>query len=183
TKTFLRSLQAYSNPGRLKNLRYDVEEIHRHQAGRQALSDVASLQDLVTHLGTVASYLSTAEAVLPSDHAWVEHMKTARSAVLGQVGDPGKRATATFRQQTLRRLTDLKKAYVQAYLSLHLKARLGVNEDKRKIRLTRDERLQLLQKLSTIDLMPRQHLTEFQKQLGDLTSCFALTEQELDTTP
>ena len=49
---------------------------------------------------------------------------------------------------------------------LHLKARLGVNEDKRKARLMRDERLQTLQKLSTIDLMPRQHLTEFQNRLA-----------------
>jgi hypothetical protein len=43
--------------------------------------------------------------------------------------------------------------------------------------------LQTLQKLSTIYLMPRQHLTEFQNRLDRLTSCFALTEQELDTTP
>ena len=47
----------------------------------------------------------------------------------------------------------------------------------------RDGRLQALQKLSTIALMPRQHLTEFQNRLAGLTSCFALTEQELDTTP
>jgi hypothetical protein len=110
-------------------------------------------------------------------------MKTARSEVLIQIDDPGKRTAATFRQQTLRRLADLKKAYVQAYLTLHLKARLGVNEDKRKARLMRDGRLQTLQKLSTIYLMPRQHLTEFQNRLDRLTSCFALTEQELDTTP
>jgi hypothetical protein len=111
-------------------------------------------------------------------------MKTARSEVLAQIGDPAKRTAATFRQQTLRRLTDLKKAYVQTYLMLHLKARLGVNEDKRKTRLMLDERLQTLQKLSTIDLMPRQHLTDFQKRLGeDIRSCFTLTEQELDTTP
>jgi len=40
-----------------------------------------------------------------------------------------------------------------------------------------------LQRLSTIDLMPRQHLTEFQNRLAGLMSCFALTEQELDATP
>src|SRR5215510_14049798 len=110
-------------------------------------------------------------------------MKTARSEVLIQIDDPGKRMAATFRQQTLRRLADLKKTYVQAYLNLHLKDRLGVNEDKRKARLMRDGRLQTLQRLSTIDLMPRQHLTEFQNRLDRLTSCFVLTEQELDTTP
>lgn len=93
------------------------------------------------------------------------------------------RSAASFRQQTLRTLSDLKKAYVQTYLTLHVKARLGVNEDKRKTTLMRDERLQALQKLSTIDLMPRQQLTDLQNRLASLTSCFALTEQELATTP
>jgi hypothetical protein len=164
-------------------LRYDVQEIRQHRVGLQALRDVDALQELVTHLSPVAAYLSTAEAVLPSDHVWVESMKTVRSEVLIQIDDPGKRTAATFRQQTLRRLADLKKAYVQAYLKLHHKARLGVNEDKRKARLMHDGRLQILQRLSTIDLMPRQHLTEFQNRLAGLTSCFALTEQELDATP
>jgi hypothetical protein len=183
TKTFLEALQAYSTPGRLKNFRYDVQDVRKHREGLEALREIEFLQGLATDLGAVASYLSTAEAVLPSEHVWVENMKTARNEVLGQIGDPGKRTTATFRQQTLRRLTALKKAYLQAYLMLHLKARLGVNDDKRKTRLMLDERLQILQKLSTIDLMPRQHLTDFQNRLTGLTSCFALTEQELDTTP
>jgi hypothetical protein len=58
-----------------------------------------------------------------------------------------------------------------------------VNEDKRKTGLMGDERLKVLQKLSTIELMPRQHLTDFQNRLAGLKSCFALTEQELDATP
>ena len=35
---------------------------------------------------------------------------------------------------------------------MHAKARLGVNEDRRKAQLVGDERLKTLQKLSTIDL-------------------------------
>jgi hypothetical protein len=31
--------------------------------------------------------------------------------------------------------------------------------------------------------MPRQHLTEFQRRLADLKSCFSLTEQEIDASP
>jgi len=46
-----------------------------------------------------------------------------------------------------------------------------------------DERLKVLQKLSTIELMPRQHLSDFQNRLAGLKSCFALTEQELDASP
>jgi len=58
-----------------------------------------------------------------------------------------------------------------------------VNEDKRKAQLMGDERLKDLQKLSTIDLMPRQHLSDFQNRLAGLKSCFALTEQEMEASP
>ncbi len=183
TKTFLESLQAYSSPGKLKNFRYDAQEVKRHEDGLKALSEIESLQELVSDLGPVASYLSTAEAVLPTDHEWVERMKATRDAVLAQVSDPAQRTSSAFRQQTLRKLTDLKKSYVQAYLAMHTRARLGVNEDKRKSALMGDERLKTLSRLSTIDLMPRQHLTDFQNRLAGLKSCFALTEQDLDASP
>ncbi|WP_217125923.1 DUF6079 family protein [Hydrogenophilus thiooxidans] len=183
TKTFLESLQAYSSPGKFRNFRYDVQEVTRHEDGLRNLSEIESLQELVRDLGPVASYLSTAEAVLPTDHEWVERMKATRDAVLAQVSDPAQRTSSAFRQQTLRKLTDLKKAYVQAYLAMHTRARLGVNEDKRKRALLQDERLKKLQQLSTVDLMPRQHLTDFQNRLASLKSCFALTEQDLVTAP
>lgn len=183
TKTFLESLQAYSSPGKLKNFRYDAQEVKRHEGGLAALSEIESLQELVSDLGPMASYLSTAEAVLPTDHEWVERMKATRDAVLAQVSDPAQRTSSAFRQQTLRKLTDLKKSYVQAYLAMHTRARLGVNEDKRKSALLQDERLKTLSRLSTIDLMPRQHLTDFQNRLAGLKSCFALTEQDLMAEP
>ncbi|RLB88286.1 MAG: ATP-binding protein, partial [Deltaproteobacteria bacterium] len=81
------------------------------------------------------------------------------------------------------KLLNLKREFISTYLALHAKARLGVNEDKRKTGLMGDERLKVLQKLSAIELMPRQHLTDFQNRLAGLKSCFALTEQELDATP
>jgi len=183
TKTFLESLQAYSSTGKLKNFRYDAQEVTSHRSGLNSLAEIRSLEDLVADLGTTASFLSTAEAVLPADHEWVGKMKIAREEILAQLGDPDKRGAATFRQQTQRNLTDLKKTYVQSYLALHTKARLGVNEDKRKTRLTTDERLKLLQKISTIELMPRQHLSDFQNRLAGLKSCFALTEQEMEASP
>ena len=183
TKKFLESLQAYSTPGRLKNFRYDAQEIHQHSDGLQALREIESLQSLMIDLGAVASYLSTAEATLPTNHEWVEQVRTARADILAKIGDPSQRYAASFRQQTMRTLSDLKKAYVQTYLKLHVKVRRGVNEDKRKTTLMRDERLQALQKLSTIDLMPRQQLVDFQNRLTIFTSCFALTEQELMIMP
>jgi len=69
TKAFLESMQAYSSPGKLKNFRYDAGEVSGHRDGLKALNKVESLQELVTDLAPTASYLSTAEAVLPSEHS------------------------------------------------------------------------------------------------------------------
>jgi len=183
TKSFLESLQAYDSPGKLKNFRYNALEVQGHEDGLKALKEIESLQGLVDDLGPTAAYLATAEAVLPSDHTWIDSMKAAQGDVLAAITDPPQRRAPAFRQQTQRRLSELKKAYLASYLGMHVKARLGVNEDKRKAQLIGDERLKKLQRLSTIDLMPRQHLTDFQNRLAGLRSCFALTEQDIEATP
>ena len=183
TKSFLESLQVYSSPGKLKNFRYDVQEVTSYQKGLDSLTEIRSLQELVADLSSTTSFLSMAEAVLSADHELMGRMKKTRDEVLVQLGNPDKYGAATFRQQTKRKLADLKKVYVQTYLGMHTKARLGMNQDKSKTRLMGDERLKVLQKLSTIELMPCQHLDTFQARLAGLKSCFALTEQELNASP
>jgi hypothetical protein len=183
TKVFLESLQAYNSPGKLKNLRYDTPEINAHREGVRALGELEALHGLAADLGPTASYLSTAEAVLPSDDPWSEQVKAARSDVLAQLADPAQRGAASFRQQTQRRLAELKRAYLQRYLAAHTRARLGVNEDRRKVQLMSERRLKALQELATIELMPRQQLVELQNRLANLKSCFTLTEHDLDATP
>ena len=183
TKNFLESLQAYNSPGKLKNFRYEAQEVTSNREGLCTLAEIESLRELVADLSTTTSFLATAEAALPLNHEWVDKTKVTRDEIRTQLRDPDKRNAATFRQQTQLRLVDLKKAYVETYLGLHTRARLGVNEDKRKAELMSDERLLMLQKLCTIELMPRQHLTDFQNRMTGLKSCFALTEQEMDAAP
>lgn len=183
TKTFLESLQAYTTPGKLKNFKYSAKEVNEQRKGLNALNDIEVLQGLVADLGANASYITTAEAILPTGHEWVAKVKTARDTILEQIVDPAKREEAGFRQQAQRKIADLKKEYRNSYLTLHTKARLGVNDDKRKAKLSVDRRLKTLQKLATIDLMPRQQLTDFQGRLERLDSCFALIEKDLDASP
>ena len=66
--------------------------------------------ELVADLGSTASYLSTAEAVLPASHDWIDRMKSIRDEVIAEFGDPAKRGATTFRQKTQRRLGDLELA-------------------------------------------------------------------------
>jgi len=181
-KTFLESLQAYASPGRLKNFRYDASEVKAQKDGLDTMRALASLQEFVVELSPTASYLAQAEMVLPEDHAWVQHVRSARSDVRKRL-EENRTTHSALRTQLRQRLSKLKQDYINTYIALHTKARLGVNDDKRKAALLGDERVEHLQKLATIELMPASQLTEFRNRLADLKSCFALTEQELQAAP
>jgi hypothetical protein len=118
-----------------------------------------------------------------AEHVWVDRMKTIRKDILDALKQADLSALSAQSQGIGGKLQQLKKEYTVAYIGLHTKARLGLNDDKRKAALLNDLRLQTLLKLAGIDLMPRQQLTDFQNRLAGLKSCFALTEQHLDTTP
>ena len=182
-KGFFESLQAYSSPGKLKNFRYSGPEVLAHEKAVKALDELDALRGFIMDHGPTASWLSTAEAVLPTEHDWVDGMKTTRQDVLGALKQADLTELATQSQGIGAKLQKLKKDYTVAYIGLHTKARLGVNDDKRKAGLLNDQRLQTLLKLAGIDLMPRQQLTDYQNRLAGLKSCFALTEQNLDASP
>lgn len=182
-KGFFESLQAYSSPGKLKNFRYSAPEVLAHEKAVKALDELDALREFIMDHGPTASWLSTAEAVLPAEHDWVDRMKTTRQDVLDALKQADLTELASQSQSIGAKLQKLKKDYTVAYIGLHTKARLGVNDDKRKADLLNDQRLQTLLKLAGIDLMPRQQLTDYQNRLAGLKSCFALTEQNLDASP
>ena len=183
TKVFLESLQVYSSPGKLKNFPYDEGQVNAHREGLAVLAEVESLRQLVIDLGPDSSYLATAEAVLPADHDWSHNLRKVRDEVLSHILDPEVRRSPDFRQKTLRALAELKKSYVHGYLLLHTRARLGAAEDRRKAQLLGDQRLQALRKLSTIELLPRRELADWQNRLAGLKSCFNLVERDLGAAP
>ena len=182
-KEFFESLQAYSTPGKLKNFRYSANEVLAHEKAVKVLDELDALREFIMDHGPTASWLSTAEAVLPAEHDWVDRMKTTRQDVLNTLKQASLTELSSQSQSIGTKLQKLKKDYTVAYIGLHTKARLGANDDKRKASLLNDQRLQILLKLAGIDLMPRQQLTDYQNRLVGLKSCFALTEQNLDATP
>ena len=183
TKSFLESLQAYNSPGRLKNFRHDAQDVNSYEPALESLAEIECLQGLVSELAPTAAFLTAAEATLPPSHDWVDQMKDARREMLGDFSHTARRDAVSFRRRWQRELNGLKNSFVAIYLSLHDKARLGVNGYKRKTALMRDERLARLRDLSVIDLMPVQHLTDFQDRLAGLSSCSALTKEDLDASP
>ena len=179
-RAFLDPLQAFSSPGTLKNFPYSRQAVEAQRAGLDALGEVEALHALVGDFANAASYFPAAEAALPADHAWVERLLQVRDDLAARFLDPAQRSAAGFRRQAQNELGDLKRAYVDAYLALHMRARLGVDDERRKGRLLADKRLQRVRALAAIDLLPRRQLDDFQNRLAALESCFLLTAQELD---
>lgn len=182
-KSFFESLQSYTSPGKLKNFRYTAPEVMVHGKAVKFLDKLDAVREFIMDQGQTASWLSTAEAVLPSDHDWVDRMRSTRQDVLDTLKRVDLTDLTSHSKNIGAKLKKLKKDYSIAYIGLHTKARLGVNDDKRKARLLNDERLQTLLKLASIDLMPKQQLIDYQDRLAGLKSCFALTEQNLDNSP
>ncbi|AKB32606.1 hypothetical protein MSSIH_1916 [Methanosarcina siciliae HI350] len=182
-KSFFESLQAYSTPGKLKNFRYSAQEVMSHEKAVKALEELNSLREFVMDYGPTAAWLTTAEAILPADHEWVDRMKTTRQDILDSLKQADLSRLQAQSKDISAKLQQLKKDYFVAYIILHTKARLGVNEEKRRVALLNDSRLKNLLKLAGIEIMPRQQLTDFQNRLAEPKSCSALTEKELDSNP
>lgn len=184
-KQFLESLQVYTAFGKFRKFRYTVAQVKAQAPAIAALAEIESLHAVIGGLSPVATYLSQAEMALPSDHAWSEDMKKKRADILERMGDAKKRTAAGFRQRATQSMTALRDSYVAIYLELHKKARLGVNDDKKKARLLADDRLEALKKLTTIDLMPVGQLSDFQQRLASpaLRPCFAVTKEEIESQP
>ena len=183
TKTFLESLLVYKTPGQFKNFRYTVDQVEEQSKGLALLTELEAIQELVSDLSGTATYLSQAEMTLSETHEWVGRMREARIRLLQDISDGEKRGAAGFRQKATQTMKALQDDYIQIYLDLHKAARLGVNDDKKKAALLKDDRLAKLRDLATIDLMPAGQITDFLNRLAELRSCFALTKDELRTSP
>lgn len=182
-KAFLEGLAPFNTVGKLKNFSHDSAAIASQQERFELVRAVDELVELVRQLDPVTSYLSTAEAVLPADHAWLGGVKTTQGEVLAKVASPKHRADPSFQRALGQRLAELKAQYQDAYLDLHGRARLGATADKKKGELQKDARLAQLRKLAGVEMMPTQQLTDLENRLLALRSCWSLTKQDLDSRP
>jgi len=180
---FLEKLQAYNTPGKLKNFSATVEEVKAHDGSLKLLDELEGTNNLVAELTPLTSYLSTAQAVLPTGDSWSEKADKVREEWQPELLKPDKRSDSSFRQKLVAAMERCKKDYHDHYLALHKKTRLGINEDEKKRNLLKDARLERLKKLTGVSLLPHANLTDLQNRLANLKPCFTLVKDDLNTNP
>ncbi|MCZ2153094.1 MAG: DUF6079 family protein [Bryobacterales bacterium] len=182
-KAFLEGLQAFNTPGKLKNFSKSTMEIEFQAANLELIKELEDLNSLVQELTPLTGYLATAAAVLPPQDPWRTQNDAVRSEWRAKLTEPATRNAADFRQKINRALSKAKDDYRTAYFNLHKKARLGVNEDTKKKELMKDARLDRLNKLVGISLLPHTSLSELQMRLSKIQPCFTLVKDELNASP
>jgi hypothetical protein len=181
-KGFLEGLQAFNTPGKLKNFSRSVAEIQSQTPNLDLVKELEKLNDLVQELTPMTAYLSTATAVLPPQDQWREQMESTRATWRAKLLDPALRGRPDFRQVINRTLQKSKDDYKTAYLNLHKKSRLGINEDAKKKVLLKDARLESLKKLAGVSLLSHSTLTDLQSRLAKVLTCFTLVKDDLDSS-
>ena len=182
-KEFLESLQAYNTPGKLKNFKYDADDINGYQATFARLKEVGQLQAYCAELAQFTQYLSAAEAILPENHPWVAESRQKRAELLTEIRKPAQRESEAFKTDALKQLKKLKAGYIKVYLDLYRKARLSITQDKEKKDLLQDYRLKHLRRLATVNSINSVQLTEFDSQIGRLKTGTVLTDKDLENDP
>jgi hypothetical protein len=179
-KGFAERLAPFNTVGKLKNLKLTEDEVAAQKPNLLTLQQSEKLQAFVADLGGIAGYLSQAELVLPAEHEWTQAAQSARKALLDKLANDRTAQHAAEYRQTL---TKLKQDYVNAYIALHSKARLGVNDEKKQTALRKDARLSTMRALAGISLMPTSQLNDYEGKLGKLRSCASLIENDLGASP
>ena len=182
SQTFLESLQALNTPGKLKNFTSTVDEVKSHGNTLGLLTELETTNALVAELTPLTSYLTTAAAVLPSDDPWTAKAEKVRTEWQPQLLDPAKRGDPSFRQKLIQAMEKCRKEYQDHYMTLHKKCRLGINEEEKKRSLEKDARLDRLQKLGGVSLLPHANLMALKTRLNSLKPCYSLVKDNLATT-
>ncbi len=180
-KDFLEGIQAYDNPAKLVNFRYSEDEVISQQSRINILDMLDRREKLFSQFQSLVSYINQAEVLMPDNHPWRTSAQDAKGelAKLLAEDDPLQESAMSVE----RALKISRSEYVNAYIDLHKRARLGVADDKRKQQLMKDRRLEKLKRFRSLPLLDARHLERWIDRVGSLRSCFALTEKDLESKP
>lgn len=182
-RDFLDGLTTLNTPGKLKNFRTSEEEVRGYNSARALVRTLKELSTLIGDLTPLANYLLLARATLaPADPLAVRIADTETRQVLA-LRDPQARAAPGARESLLGETRELKAEYIKDYELRHRRARLTLDQYKRKQRVASSPAMQRLRALRAIAILPGNQLDSIDRELQELVPCGEFSSLTLDTVP
>jgi hypothetical protein len=175
-KKFLEKLVNYDTPAKLTHLDAEREAIAKLFSVREDVQRVLRVSGAARDLGALVNYLDAARSTDAAWHSAWDEQKGQLKAVLAAGDNAG---TARLKQDLLA----LKQQYIEGYLKLHTKARLGAVGDKRKKKLLDSDTMSWLKALKTVPMLPKQQYDALVDGLGHLVTCSQLEAHEMESSP
>ncbi|MGI8554106.1 MAG: DUF6079 family protein, partial [Dehalococcoidia bacterium] len=180
---FLDGLRPINTAGKLKNFAATTEQVQAQGEAQMTLAVIQALEALVGELQPLTAYLLQARAVLPADDPVAAAILDLQHAQLAILRDPAQRSTAGAAAQLAQEARALKARYAAAYLERHQRARLTLDQDRRKAVLLNAPALKRLRALRGVSVLSVAALDEVERRLLALRACPSLSMPELATSP
>lgn len=175
-KKFLERLVNYDTPAKLTHLDAERDAIVDLFSVQEDVRRVLRVSEAARDLGALVNYLDAARSTDAAWHSAWDRQKGQLKAVLA-AGDAA--GTARLKQDLLA----LKQQYVDGYIKLHTKVRLGATGDKHKKLLLESDTMKWLKALKAVPTLPQQQYDTLIDGLGHLVTCSQLDTHELESSP
>ncbi|WP_058302024.1 DUF6079 family protein [Gorillibacterium timonense] len=174
---FLQSLQVFDTPAKLKNFKKTIEEIQSQQESIVLMDKLIKWRELASQITKKANYIVSARNHVSIADDWYVKVEGALEDLYLSL-----KANSDCSAE-LQVIDQLKDQYVSFYYAQHAASRLGATEENKLNQLKRDGRIDTLQKISVIPILPAQQLQAWKAKSDDLKICWKLQKSELEHSP
>ncbi|MNO15635.1 hypothetical protein D3C76_53040 [compost metagenome] len=174
---FLQSLQVFDTPAKLKNFKKTIEEIQSQQESIMLMDKLIKWRELASQITKKANYIVSARNHVSIADDWYVKVEGALEDLYLSL-----KANSDCSAE-LQVIDQLKDQYVSFYYAQHAASRLGATEENKLNQLKRDGRIDTLQKISVIPILPTQQLQAWKAKSDDLKICWKLQKSELEHSP
>ncbi|MGQ7890679.1 DUF6079 family protein [Paenibacillus sp. WC2504] len=174
---FLQSLQVFDTPAKLKNFKKNIDEIQSQQEFILLVDKLIKWRELASQITKKANYIVSARNHVSITDEWYMKVEGALEDLFLSL------KTNSDCIVELQVIDQLKDQYIAFYYAQHSSSRLGATEENKFNQLKRDGRIDTLQKISVIPILPAQQLQTWKVKSDGLKICWKLQKSELEHSP
>lgn len=176
-KEFLESLKVYNTEGKLKNFKFTPEEIKDKEIGKESLIKANNIIKFKNIINKDIYYIENAEMILGENTDWGIKLTKLKEEFEAKVFSD--QINDAYINKLVKELNSLKGEYIESYVELHSKVRLNEFQRGSKSKILKNIKINALEKLRSIAILPVNQLDKFNEDIKNLKQCSELTRDDL----